>query len=124
MSLNEGLYLIAYCTFLVGASKSFRDNGSSVSVCIMLCGIILDVAVSMLPLAGVQSLKMNADGSNTLIMAAVALGVFVWLLFIAALLLRRSGSLARYHALITAVEVLWFIDYLMFLYGVYTVPLQ
>lgn len=124
MTINEILYTIAYCIFIYGASKSFRENGSSRSVAIMLCGISLDFLVSMLPLAGVDFLKMKLEGTNSVIIFAIGLGFCVWILFAVALIIRKKGNLDLYHRLITAVQIAWFIDFIMFLWGIYAFPLK
>lgn len=124
MTINEILYTIAYCIFIYGASKSFRENGSSRSVTIMLCGIALDFLVSMLPLAGVDFLKMKLEGTNSAILFAIGFGFCVWILFAAALITRKKGKIGVYHGLITAVQIAWFIDFISFLWGIYAFPLK
>jgi hypothetical protein len=123
MSITEMLYTLAYCVFLAGAAKSFREQGSRASVLLMSAGVLIDFLVSMLPLAGVQALKMNLEGTNAVITFAIALGFVVWLLFFTALFLRYKGRMGWYHGLITAVEICWFIDFIAFLYGSYVIPL-
>jgi len=124
MSINEILYIIAYCVFLAGASMSFRQNGSRLSVGVMTCGVVIDFLVSMLPVMGVQLFKMEVKGTNPAIMFGIAFGFVVWLLFLAALVIRTRGTLSLYHTLITVVEIAWFIDFISFLYGLYKFPLQ
>lgn len=85
MTLSETLYSIAYCIFIVGAARSYRDNGSLLSVLIMSCGVLIDFLVSMLPMAGTSALKMNLPGTNVVILFAIGFGFIVWLLFLAAL---------------------------------------
>ncbi len=124
MTLNEILYIIAYCLFLAGAAKSFRDNGSALAVRIMSAGVALDFLVSMLPVAGVAALKMDIRGSNGVIVAAIVFGFVVWVLFVAALLVRRAGRMKAFHVLIGVTEIAWFIDFITFLYGIYKFPLK
>jgi len=124
MTLNEIIYIAAYCMFLAGASKSFRENGSRASVWIMTAGVALDFLVSMLPVVGVKAFKMDVTGTNPVIISAIALGFVVWLLFAAALILRHKRKTDAYHALITITEIAWFVDFIAFLYGMYAVPLQ
>ena len=123
MTLNEILYIIAYCLFLIGAAKSFRDNGSPRAIWIMTTGVVLDFLVSMLPMLGVSILKMDIAGSNAAIIAGITLGFLVWLLFIIALLVRKTERTKAFHVLIAATEILWFIDFITFLYGLYKFPL-
>jgi hypothetical protein len=124
MTLSETLYAIAYCIFIIGASRSNRDNGSLLSVLIMSCGVLLDFLVSMLPMAGVSLLKMNLPGTNAVIVFAIGFGFIVWLLFFAALWLRRTGRIRAYHSIITVTQIAWFIDFIAFLYGMYKFPLH
>lgn len=124
MSINEILYTLAYCIFVYGAARSYRENGSLKSVLIMLCGISIDFLTSMLPLAGVGFLKMDVGGTNAVIVFAIAFGFCVWVLFAVALFVRKKGAMGAYHGLITTVQIAWFIDFIAFLWGIYTVPLH
>jgi len=124
MSANEILYTLAYCIFVFGAAGSYRENGSFKSVVIMLCGVALDFLTSMLPLAGVEFLKMDVGGTNTVIVFAIAFGFCVWVLFAVALIARKKGAMGAYHGLITAVQLAWFIDFIAFLWGIYKVPVH
>jgi hypothetical protein len=124
MTFNEIAYIIAYCLFLAGAAKSFRDNGSAAAVRIMSAGVALDFLVSMLPVAGVAALKMEVKGSNGAIVAAIVFGFVVWMLFAAALLVRRAGRMRAFHVLVAVTEIAWFIDFITFLYGIYKFPLK
>ena len=66
---------------------------------------------------------MNLPGSNEVIVFAIGFGFFVWLLFLAALWLRRADRMAPYHSVITVTRIAWFIDFIAFLYGIYKFPL-
>lgn len=123
MTLSETLYTLAYCCFIAGAARSYRDNGSRFSVLIMSGAVLLDFLVSMLPMMGVTALKMNLPGTNGVIIFAIVLGFVVWLLFLSALLLRRAGRMQAYNTTITVTQIAWFIDYIGFLYGMYKFPL-
>lgn len=124
MTINEVLYIAAYSIFLIGAAKSYRENGSTASVLVMTTGVLIDFLVSMLPVMGVQLFKMEVKGTNPAIMFGIAFGFVVWLLFLAAIVIRRKGNMSLYHTLITITEVSWFIDFISFLYGLYKFPLQ
>ncbi|NTV46579.1 MAG: hypothetical protein HGB11_08705 [Chlorobiales bacterium] len=119
MALAEILYSIAFSLFLIGAAKSFRENGSQRSVTIMSVAVLIDFLTAMLPLAGVEFLKMHIQGSNLAIAIGVILGFVVWMLFLLALLIKHKGKLQLYHSMITLIEILWFIDFISFLYGTY-----
>jgi hypothetical protein len=124
MSLSQILYIVAYCIFLIGAAKSFRENGSKASLWIMGSGVLLDFLVSVLPMMGIEVLSSGIEGMNAVLIFAIILGFIVWLLFLTALFVWRKGNLPFFHFLITAVEVAWFIDFIAFLYGMYTFPLK
>ncbi len=124
MELGQILYIIAYCTFMAGAAKSFRDNGSTLSVRIMSGGVILDFLMSILPVLGVKALSSNLKGTNGVIIFAIVFGFVVWLTYIAALIVRKKGNKPLFHLLIAVVEISWFIDFISFLYGMYKFPLH
>ena len=123
MTVNEILYTIAYCVFLIGAAKSFRENGSKFSIGIMSCGVLLDVLISILPRTGIEFLQSEQEAMNAIIQFAIIFGViFVWILFPIALFVWKKGKLPLFHFLIGVIEVAWFIDFIMFLYGIYKFP--
>jgi hypothetical protein len=124
MELGQILYIVAYCTFMAGAAKSFRDNGSMLSVWIMSGGVILDFLMSILPVLGVKALSSNLKGTNGVIIFAIAFGFAVWFTYIAALIVRKKGNKPLFHLLIAVVEISWFIDFISFLYGMYKFPLH
>jgi len=124
VELSQILYIIAYCTFMAGAAKSFRDNGSTLSVWIMSGGVILDFLMSMLPVLGVKALSSNLKGTNGVIIFAIVFGFAVWLTYVAALIVRKKGNKPLFHVLIAVVEISWFIDFISFLYGMYKFPLH
>ena len=97
MELNQILYIIAYCTFMAGAARSFRDNGSTLSVWIMSGGVLLDFLMSILPVLGVKALSSNLKGTNGVIIFAIAFGFVVWITYIAALIARRKGYRPLFH---------------------------
>jgi hypothetical protein len=67
---------------------------------------------------------MDVKGSNGAIVAAIVFGFVVWMLFVAALLVRRAGRMKAFHVLIGVTEIAWFIDFITFLYGIYKFPLR
>ncbi len=81
MTLMGILSIVAYCAFLAGAAKSFRDNGSTASMLIMLAGILLDMLLSFLPMFGVKSLGADIKVFNSMLIFAIASGLCVWIIF-------------------------------------------
>ena len=124
MSVNEILYTIAYCVFLIGAAKSFRDNGSKFSIGIMSSGVLLDVLISILPRVGLRFLQSDLGGTNTVIQFAIILGSLVWILFLFAIFLWKKGKISLFHFLIVVIEIAWFIDFFMFTLGIYKFTLR
>jgi len=90
----------------------------------MSSGVLLDFLMSVLPMLGVKALSSGIQGTNAVIIFAIIFGFMVWMLFLIALVVWRKGKLPLFHALITTVEVCWFIDFISFLYGVYKFPLK
>jgi uncharacterized membrane protein YozB (DUF420 family) len=123
MELKEYLYITAYCVFLIGSSKSFRENGSKASLLIMSSGILLNVYVTVLSRIGVQFLKNDLTGINSVVMFAMILGYFVWFAFLTALLFLKKGNTRVFHLFIAVTEIAWFVDFISFLYGIYRYPL-
>ena len=124
MTVTEILSTIAYCVFLIGAAKSFRQNGSKFSIGIMSCGVLLDVLISILPRTGLGFLQSNIGGTNTVIQFAIILGFIVWILFFIAIFLWKKGKLSLFHFLIVVIELAWFIDFFMFTLGIYKFTLR
>jgi hypothetical protein len=124
MTLSQILYILAYCIFLIGAAKSFRENGSKASVWIMGSAVLLDFLMSVLPMMGVKFLRSGIQGTNAVIVLAIIFGFIVWMIFLIALFAWKKGRLPIFHSLITLVEVAWFIDFISFLYGMYKFPLK
>lgn len=119
MTLMGILSIVAYCVFLAGAAKSFRDNGSTAAVRIMLAGISLDMLLSFLPMFGVKSIGADIKTFNAMLIFAIASGLCVWALFFIALFMRSKQRLNLYHNLIAVSEIGWFISFVAFLYGMY-----
>ena len=103
---------------MLGAARSFRDNGSRFSVFLMTLGYLIDVANSLLPMTGIPFFQTDTAGTNPAIKFAIVFGVItVWLVYPVALILWKKGKTGSFHFLIAFVEVCWFIDIVMFVYG-------
>jgi lipopolysaccharide export LptBFGC system permease protein LptF len=85
----------------------------------MSAAIMLDIAMAVLPSLGIFPPLTHHGRRNLVVMAGVLLGFVVWVLFAIALFLYRQHRLEPYHTAILAVEILWFVDVMLFLYGVY-----
>jgi hypothetical protein len=89
----------------------------------MSCGVLLDVLISISPMMGVEFLQSGQEAMNMTIKFAIIFGViFVWILFPIAVFVWKRGNKALFHFLIVVIEIAWFIDFIMFLYGIYKFP--
>jgi len=120
---GDFVYLFAYCIFLIGAANSFQNNIPQSSIWTMSAAVLIDFLGSVLPVMKVKSLAINLPG-NPAVTAAIFLGILVWLLFLFALFVWKIKKIRLFHRLILGIEILWFIDYILLLYGVYKVPLR
>ena len=120
---GDFIYIIAYCLFLIGAANSFQNNIPQSSIWTMSVAVVIDFLGSVLPVMRVKSLAINLPG-NPAITAAIFLGILVWLLFLFSLFAWKINKIRLFHFIILSIEVIWFIDYVLLLYGVYKVPLR
>jgi hypothetical protein len=120
---GDFIYIIAYCLFLIGAANSFQNNVPQSSIWTMSVAVVIDFLGSVLPVMRVKSLAINLPG-NPAITAAIFLGILVWLLFLFSLFAWKIKKIRLFHFIILSIEVIWFIDYVLLLYGVYKVPLR
>ncbi|MCX5904746.1 MAG: hypothetical protein NTV89_15060 [Proteobacteria bacterium] len=120
---GDFVYLIAYCIFLIGAANSFQNNVPQSSIWTMSVAVVIDFLGSVLPVMRVKSLAIDLPG-NPAITVAIFLGILVWLLFLFALFIWKIKKIRLFHFIILSIEVIWFIDYVLLLYGVYKVPLR
>jgi hypothetical protein len=115
----ELIYIAAYTFFLMGAAKSFRDNGSRSAVTIMSLGVLLDVGISLLPMTGMPFLQVETKEASLHIKIAIGFGIAtIWMVYPIALLLRKKGKMSGFHFLIGFMEICWFIDIVLFMYDV------
>ena len=124
MSLSgDAIFVLTYCLFLTGAAWSFQSNASSSSIWVMSAAMLMDFLASILPVMNLKSIAINLP-PNMIITAAILLGILVWLLFLFALFAWKINKIRLFHFLILEVEIIWFIDYILLLYGTYKVPFQ
>ncbi len=119
MPLNDIIYFISFAAFLIGMSLNFRDIKKRPCFWIMTISILADFFATILPNNGFKSMSINV-GSSAMIMSAISLGIFVWILFLIAVSVRVMEKYDLFNTLITAVSVLWFLDIILYMYGVYT----
>lgn len=116
----EIFYFISFGLFLLGSAFSFRDNGSPASVAVMSCGVAADMALRLLPMGGFFSLPEHLGASSFVFFLAIVVNMFtVWLAFLLALLVRRQRRMSLFHWLVAGIELAWFLDIMLLLYGLY-----
>ncbi len=84
----------------------------------MTGGVVLDFFATVIPSYGIKSLAIGIGSSMTII-AAIALGVVVWCLFLATVFLRLVEKHALSCVLVTVMTIAWFVDLVLFINGVY-----
>jgi hypothetical protein len=118
MPINDLTYFIAFCVFLIGTYLHFRGIKPKYSLWVMAAGVLIDYFATILPNTGFKSLAINIGTSVTIVLGAT-LGVLVWTLFLAAVFVRLMGRLTLFYVIIVAIKVMWFLNIVFYLYGVY-----
>lgn len=124
MSLAEFVYGVAFCTYMVGTAWSLRSNGARAAVALLAAGASMDFGLTGLVMWGPQVFSFGVDGSNFALELGAILGIVVWLLVGTGLVAWWRGRLQVFHVTVVAGQVVWFVDYLAFLYGVHVYPLS
>lgn len=122
MNLAEILWTIAYCAFIAGAAWSYRSDGASGAVMLMGAGATLDASVAFLPMLGVDALSYHLTRTNGVILASMGAGLLVYALFLGGLWWRRQGNRRAFHFAVATAQVIWFLSFIGFLYGLYIIP--
>ena len=114
----EAVRYASYGIFLLGAARSFRDNGSWPSVAVMALAVLMSAAASLPALGGSA---LAGTGQAALLSSAQKIEFFaVWLLFPLAILSRQAGRRAFFHQAVAGVEAGWFIVLMMMFYSRHT----
>jgi len=123
VSLSEVLYGVAFCTYMLGAGWSFRSNGARAAVAVLALGAIMDFSLTGLVMWGPEIFSFGISGSNFAVELGAILGGVVWLLVTGSILAWWRERRPLFHGLVMAGQIVWFIDYLAFLYGIHAYPL-
>lgn len=123
MSLSEVLYGIAFATYMVGVAWALRSGGARASVALLAAGAAMDFGLTGLVSFGPEVFSFGITGSNTAIRIGAALGVVVWLTVTGSVIAWWRGRFQLFCVLAVAGQLVWFIDYLAFLYGIHAYPL-
>lgn len=114
---SELLVIAANSLFLTGSDLSFGTGGDLPSRLVMSVAVVLDMLAAFLPSIGLQAPLPLSEERIPLISAAVLAGVFVWVLFGSCFLFYSPERLGLYHSLVLVIEIVWFIDVMLFMYG-------
>jgi len=124
MSLSgDSIFVLTYCLFLTGAAWSFQSNAHASSIWVMSAAMFIDFLASVLPVMNLKSIIINLP-PNMIITAAILLGILVWLLFLFSLFAWKIKKIRLFHFLILEIQIIWFIDIILLLYGTYKVPFK
>jgi hypothetical protein len=123
VSLSEFLYGIAFATYMVGVAWALRTDGRPAAVALLAAGAAMDFGLTGLVSFGPEVFSFGITGSNTAIQIGAALGVVVWLTVTGAVVAWWRERRALFHVLAVAGQLVWFVDYLAFLYGIHAYPL-
>jgi hypothetical protein len=122
MSISgDAIFVFTYCLFLTGAAWSFQSNAPASSVWVMSAAVFIDFLASVMPVMNLKSIAINLP-PNIIIIASIFMGILVWLLFLLALFAWKIKKLRLFHFLILEIQIIWFIDNILLLYGTYKVP--
>lgn len=117
MSFFDSLCYVAYVLFLLAAAHNFRVTASRISLWVMGAAVTADFFTTVVPNPGCKSLAINI-GSSSEIITAIVLCVVVWLTFLGAVFVRLMGRTKLFFALLVATKLLWFVDLVLFFFGV------
>jgi len=118
MPAYDLIYFMTYLVFLLGAFWELRARQKRAALWIMASGVVVDFFAAILPNAGFRSQAINI-GVSAVIVSAITLEILVWTAFLAAVFVRLTGLMGLYLNIITAIKVIWFVDIILFVYGVY-----
>lgn len=121
MSILYGMiYIAAYCLFLVGASLSYRNSRSRVSLLLMTLAVTATVGIGLLC---AHQLEGRA-AQSAVFLFGICLGIIaVWIMYPVALLFWSTKRLPLFRRAIVAIEISWFLGTILLTYGYYKVPL-
>lgn len=109
---------------MLGAAWSLRSDGVPAAVGVLALGAAMDFVLTGLVMWGPDVFSFHITGSNFATQLGAMLGVAVWLLVAGALIARWRNRRAAFHRLVVLGQLVWFVDYLAFLYGIHAYPLS
>jgi hypothetical protein len=108
---------------MVGVAWSLASEGARPAVLVLALGALMDFGITGLVMWGPQIFSFGIEGSNLATQLGAILGVAVWLLVVAAVIAWWRDRRLAFCVLAVVAQLVWFVDYLAFLYGIHVYPL-
>jgi hypothetical protein len=120
--ITEWLYCLCFLLYLYGSSLAHIENGAELSLWLMTFAVVLTMAITLLPLAGIRWLQLKRQGSRAGNWAAMLLQITSWMSFSWAMFLRLGRNLPPFHTWITITTLLWAAWLLIFIFSRHAHP--
>jgi len=115
--IAEWLFSLSFLLYLMGSSLAHIENGTELSLWLMTFAVVLTVATTLLPLAGIRWLRLDPQGSRRGYWIAMLLQMCTWFSFAWAMFLRLGRNLPPFHTWITVTTLLWATWLLVFIFS-------
>lgn len=122
LHIAEWLYSLSFLLYLVGSSLTHIENGAELSLWMMTFAVLLTMAITLLPRAGIRWLQMERQGRHAGYWAAMLLQGASWTSFFWAMYLRLRRNLPPFHTWITVTTLLWAVWLLIFIFSRHAFP--
>jgi Na+/proline symporter len=113
----DWLYSLSFLLYLFGSSLAHIEHGSELSLWLMSFAVILTVATTLLPLAGIRWLRLEKQGNRWGLGIAMLVQVLSWMAFFWAMSQRLGRNLPPFDTWITITTLLWAAWLLIFIYS-------
>jgi hypothetical protein len=113
----EWLYSLSFLLYLFGSSLAQIEHGTELSLWLITFAVVLTVAATLLPLAGINWLRLDRQGNRWGNRLAMLLQVMSWFSFAYAMFLRLGRNLPAFYTWITVTTLLWAAWLLIFIYS-------
>jgi hypothetical protein len=121
--LAESIWTAAFLTILMASAWSFRTNGAWPAVWVIVIAALVDLSTAILPKFGVDALTYHPlRRPNAMHDFAYLTGFVAYGLLIAGVVFRKRQRFTAFHTSIAAMQVVWFMSFVAYLYALYIVP--
>ena len=117
LHIAEWLYSLTFLLYLSGSSLTHIENGAELSLWLMTFAVVLTIATTLFPVAGIRWLQIEHRGCRAGYWVAMLLQGASWLTFFWAMFLRLRRNLPPFHTLITVTTLLWAAWLLIFIFS-------